>query len=82
MFAVYDGHGGDECCNYLKDNFHSYILDNFDKKNMVESIKKSCLDLDVKFAKKVMSEMSGDTSGSCALSLILLGRFLVINTFR
>lgn len=73
MFAVYDGHGGDDCCNYLKDYFHAQILEKFKVKKFNDSIKKSCLELDRKFANKVMTEMTGDTSGSCALSLILLG---------
>lgn len=79
MFAVYDGHGGDECCNFLKDGFHSHVLESFDRKNISGSIKESCISLDQKFADKVMNEMTGDTSGSCALSLILLGKKIFLN---
>lgn len=25
-FAVFDGHGGDTCSNFLKDNMHRYVL--------------------------------------------------------
>lgn len=77
MFAVYDGHGGDDCCNFLKEQFHTYALENFSSKNMENNLKKSSLRLDKDFADKIMREKSGDTSGSCALSLILLDDKLV-----
>jgi serine/threonine protein phosphatase PrpC len=35
MFAVYDGHGGADCCNYLKENLHSYSLNNLNEKDVV-----------------------------------------------
>ena len=77
MFAVYDGHGGDECCNFLKEQFHTYALENFSSKTMERNLKSACLKLDKDFADRVMRERSGDTSGSCALSLILLDDKLV-----
>jgi serine/threonine protein phosphatase PrpC len=76
MFGVYDGHGGDDCCNYLKDKFHSYALESFDFGKFENTLKSACVKLDEDFANKVMDDMSGDTSGSCALSLILLGKFI------
>jgi protein phosphatase 2C family protein 2/3 len=27
-FAVFDGHGGDACSNFLKDNMHKYVIAN------------------------------------------------------
>jgi serine/threonine protein phosphatase PrpC len=27
-FGVFDGHGGDSCSNFLKDNMHKYVLAN------------------------------------------------------
>lgn len=54
MFAVYDGHGGDDCCNYLKEQFHTYALENFSSKNMDKNLKTSALRLDKDFADKVM----------------------------
>ena len=26
FFAIYDGHGGNMCCDFLSDNLHQYIL--------------------------------------------------------
>lgn len=74
LFAIYDGHGGAECCNYLKETFHSYILTNFDPKNAQECLKRSCIDLDDEFLKKARQELGGDTSGSCSLAMIAVGR--------
>jgi serine/threonine protein phosphatase PrpC len=74
MFAVYDGHGGDLCCNFLKETFHSYLLEDFEPDNYIEHLKQSCIKLDDDFCTKVNEEMPGNTSGSCALALILVGK--------
>lgn len=29
MFAIYDGHGGSENCNFLKENLHTYIFSGY-----------------------------------------------------
>ena len=73
MFAIYDGHGGSECCNFLKDNLHAYILNSYNERDLRGSIKSSCLRLDTDFFKKARSENHCDTSGSCALVLFVIG---------
>ena len=30
MFSVFDGHGGQECCNFLQNNLHSTLLQQLD----------------------------------------------------
>jgi serine/threonine protein phosphatase PrpC len=30
-FGVFDGHGGDGCSNFLKDNMHKYVLANLSR---------------------------------------------------
>lgn len=74
MFAVYDGHGGDLCCNFMKEAFHNYLLEEFKVKDAENHIKEACLQFDDDFVKKVKDEMPGNTSGSCALVLIILGK--------
>lgn len=81
MFAIYDGHGGAECCNYLKENFHSAVLNGYRHEDPRASIKASCNKLDADFFARAKSEYYCDTSGSCALALLVIGRnFLTIKT--
>ena len=74
MFAVYDGHGGDLCCNFMKETFHTYLLEDYDSANYLEHLKQACFRLDHHFVNRVKKEMPGNTSGSCALALLLLGK--------
>ena len=74
MFAVYDGHGGADCCNFLKENLHTYVLNTLTPSDLKASIKQSCNKLDGDFMKKCRDERGFDTSGSCGLALIIIGR--------
>lgn len=79
MFAVYDGHGGTECCNFMKESMHSYILSDYNPKDFENGIRKSCLRLDYDFLKKARKEFYCDTSGSCALGLLAIGKKKVLS---
>jgi hypothetical protein len=46
---------------------------NFDPNNYQNALKKGCVELDEEFFNKAKSELHGDTSGSCALILIVVG---------
>lgn len=35
MFSVFDGHGGINCCNFLKEKLHEKILENFEYENLL-----------------------------------------------
>lgn len=74
MFAIYDGHGGADCCNFLKENLHSYILSNYSATDLRGAIKSSCSKLDADFFKRARTEHYCDTSGSCALALLVIGK--------
>lgn len=73
MFAIYDGHGGADCCNFLKDHLHAYVLNNYNERDVRGSIKTACHKLDQDFFKKARSDSHCDTSGSCALVLFVIG---------
>ena len=73
MFAIYDGHGGTECCNFMKENMHSYILSQYEPKNFQNMIRNSCKNMDIDFLNKARKEFYCDTSGSCALGLLSIG---------
>ena len=78
FFAVYDGHGGNSCSLFLKENLHKYIK-SFSKEgindavNIVENI----------FLNEIALDKSGfenDHSGSCAImALINKNKLLVAN---
>ena len=78
FFAVYDGHGGNGCSLFLKENLHKYIK-SFSKEgindavNIVENI----------FLNEIALDKSGfenDHSGSCAImALINKNKLLVAN---
>lgn len=76
LFAIYDGHGGAECCNFLKENLHNYFLNTFSVKDLKTSLVNSCIKLDNDFFKKAKTDYGLDTSGSCALILLVVGRNL------
>ena len=78
FFAVYDGHGGNGCSLFLKENLHKYIK-SFSKEgindavNIVENI----------FLNEIALDKSGfenDHSGSCAImALINKNKLLIAN---
>lgn len=72
--AVYDGHGGAECADYLKDNLHVHLMRNLDTKDPTSCIKDAIKAADEEFLLRASKENKGETSGSCALGLINFGR--------
>lgn len=79
FFAVYDGHGGTGCCDFLRDYLHEYIINHQSfptdpKKAIVEGIHR----VESKFielAKKKFAKTGQlDRSGSCAIIVMIVGR--------
>ena len=74
-FAIFDGHGGEECSEFLKNNYLNYLVENpnfpFDiKLSMIETFQK----IEETFFKLYCKEDNieeSDKSGSCALVLII-----------
>ena len=73
-FAVFDGHGGESCSEYLKNNFLDYLIEN---KNFPHDIKTSITEtfdkLEDEFFEKNKQKPKDqiDNSGSCALVAIM-----------
>lgn len=77
LFGIYDGHGGNQCCNYLKDYLFTFILNEETFCNdTVESMKRSFKQLDNQFIEKVSKTTPVDCSGSCAITLLVLDNTL------
>ena len=73
-FAIFDGHGGEECSEFLKNNFLNCLVENtnfpFDiKLCLIETVKK--IEEEFFQAKCTDSLEDSDKSGSCALITIL-----------
>lgn len=78
LFTIFDGHGGDKCCNYLEDNFDKIL---FSQNNLIintaKSLKETYILLENKFKeinKPKNLLMSVEKSGSCALSILNIGK--------
>ncbi|EGR29805.1 protein phosphatase 2c, putative [Ichthyophthirius multifiliis] len=71
FFAIYDGHGGSNCADYLRDNLHLFIIkDDFFPENPIEAIKRGIYYAEQSFLK--MAEETNDRSGSCAIILLIM----------
>ena len=72
LFAIYDGHGGSKCCNFLRDHLHNYIIKNKyfprdPERALVYAFERAEKDFIYKIAVK-----EEDKSGSCALVALLM----------
>ena len=75
FFAVFDGHGGENCSDFLKNNFLNYLIDN---KNFPFDIKIALKETFEKIEEEIYNQNKGkelkqiDKSGSCALVCIIV----------
>ena len=79
-FGIFDGHGGDKCSKFLRDNMDNYILNSpvlFS--NTLHSIKDAFVTAENKFYQLVVQNGKlVDKSGSCALILLILNNMCYI----
>ena len=82
-FGIFDGHGGEGCAEFLKDNFLNYLLEN---KNFPFDIKLALNETFEKIEEEFFKQKCGNTleqsdrSGSCALvSLIFDNKIYIAN---
>ena len=83
FFAIYDGHGGEGCSEYLRDNLHKLICNNeFFPQNIPEAIKLGISKAEQEFLNKyALSENKEeiiDKSGSCAIIILIVNTNLYI----
>ena len=79
FFGVFDGHGGNGCSLYLKENFHNFI-----KEFSAESLRNAVYQSENEFlTKKAVDENNNicDSSGSCGIiAIIKNNKFIISNT--
>ena len=83
-FAIYDGHGGEKCCNFLQENLHNNIFSSeFFPLYLAQAVKKAYAQTEDAFYDTVFDAENGkllDKSGSCAVSVLMMDEFcFVIN---
>ena len=75
-FGIYDGHGGEKCCDFLQNNLHTFILEsNFFPNHIYQAISEAYDRAEREFRPLVYDETNAkllDKSGSCALSAIIM----------
>lgn len=77
-FGVFDGHGGDKCSKFLKENFDSILFNspNFPI-NPIESIREAFKNAEIQFSQKaIQNGKLVDKSGSCALIALIINDIL------
>ena len=78
FFGIYDGHGGNGCSLYLKENLHKFI-----KEFSINGIKKAIFDSEEEFlTKKAIDEKNNniiDSSGSCGIIAMIKNNNLIIS---
>lgn len=73
FFAIYDGHGGSGCCDFLKDNLHQFITrSHFFPFNPREALLHGFAQAESTFLEYAKSLNPIDTSGSCAIVLLIV----------
>ena len=74
-FGVFDGHGGDACSNFLKDNLDSFIFNSkYFPAQPIQAIKDGFIAAENAFMKQAVDEKSNkiDKSGSCACVILII----------
>lgn len=78
MFSVFDGHGGTDCCNFLKENLHNKILADLEiHEDFDDSMKKIFREIDSIYLKRAIKKKQ-NYAGSCANCVFILDEEVVI----
>ena len=83
FFGIYDGHGGEGCAEFLRDNLHKLICENdFFPDNIPEAIKfgisKAEYDFLNNYALSPNKDEILDKSGSCAIIILIVDNYIYI----
>ena len=81
-FAIYDGHGGNKCCNFLQENLHEYLFSSdyfplYPLQAIYEAYDKAELNFE-EIALDKQNKKLLDKSGSCTLSSLIIDEWCFI----
>ena len=72
FFAIFDGHGGQGCSEFLRDNLHNMIASSsYFPSHMDMAIREGCEVAESSFMERNKGGIVRDKSGSCAIIFIL-----------
>lgn len=82
FFAIYDGHAGNKCCEYLKNNLHVFLFEsNFFPEEPIKAIQQAFDKCEKKFTETNQTKYRNqknkilqnfDHSGSCAIIILIV----------
>jgi hypothetical protein len=86
FFAIYDGHAGNKCCEFLKSNLHNYIFESsFFPDDPIKAIEQGFNNCEKKFVESVQvknkinnkfrnnkNNQFNDFSGSCSIIILII----------
>ena len=76
FFGLYDGHGGNRACDFLRDNLHKYIInDKYFPSNPQKAIANGFIYAEKLFFKNYKGI---DSSGSCAIVVVIIEKRVYI----
>ena len=79
-FSVFDGHGGNACSDFLRDNLHNYLFNSqYFPAYPIQAIKEAFIIAENEFYKRAYDPQKNvllDRSGSCALVVLILNDML------
>ena len=83
FFGIYDGHGGETCPEFLRDNLHDYIIHNneYFPENIPEAIKLAFNKAEKNFIENYALDKKKelkDKSGSCAVVILIVDNKIYI----
>ena len=74
-FSVFDGHGGNKCANFLRENLHQYIQnDPAFPKNIVQALKNGIYKAENEWLSIAKSKNEIDKSGSCVTLVLFVNQ--------
>lgn len=72
FFGLYDGHGGKVCSNFLRDNLHSFIIQDHNfPSNPEQAILNGFAKAEAQYIEMALKK--GEKSGSCAVVIVIIG---------
>ena len=81
FFGVYDGHGGDKCADYLRDNLHQLIIkDPLFHTNPKQALINGCRQAELNIIHLFQIDKL-EKSGSCAVVVLIISTYIHILSY-